>query len=290
MQRKKIIPYLLIAPAMLIMIAVTFYPLVYSFYIAMTNMSMYSFFNPKFIGLENFKKIFSDIEFYILFFRTVIWTVVNVFFHVVIGVMLALLLNKRLPGSGLFRILLILPWATPQYIVALTWRNMFNFRYGAINLLLEKIGLQPIPWLSDPFWAFVAVIITNIWLGFPFMTVVTLGGLQAIPPQLYEAADVDGANPRQKLFKITLPLLKPVLIPAITLGVIWTFNMLNVIFLITRGGPGEKTHILVTKMYTSAFDFYRYGYASALSVVVFIILLIFSAFFIKLSQSREVAR
>jgi arabinogalactan oligomer/maltooligosaccharide transport system permease protein len=163
----------------------------------------------------------------------------------------------------------------PQYISALTWRGMFNLEYGSVNLLLAKIGIEPIGWFSSEFWAFLAPSITNIWLGFPFIMVIALGGLQSIPEELYEAARIDGAGAWRRFRSITLPMLKPVLTPALVLGTIWTFNNLNVIWLVTNQGmPADKTHILVTYVYKAAFTYYRYGYAAAFSVLIFLILLL----------------
>jgi arabinogalactan oligomer/maltooligosaccharide transport system permease protein len=215
---------------------------------------------------------------------------VNVFFHVVIGVFLALILNKKsLKFKPIFRTLLILPWAIPQVITALTWRSMFNFEYGAINIFIAKyLNLSPVEWLLRPFEAFTACIITNVWLGFPFMMVVALGGLQSIPQELYEAAEIDGVSAWQKFKNITLPFLRPVMAPAITLGIIWTFNNLNIVWLVSNGGePGDQTHILVSYIYKAAFNLYRYGYASALSVVIFFILLAIGLYFLKKTKAVE---
>jgi arabinogalactan oligomer / maltooligosaccharide transport system permease protein len=202
-----------------------------------------------------------------------------------------MLLNRKIKGKSIFRVLLILPWAIPQYIVALTWRGMFNFEYGAINLILTQyLGLPAVEWLRSPTEAFIAVIITNIWLGFPFMMVIALGGLQSISNEFYEAADIDGASAWQKFKNITVPLLRPVMIPAITLGIIWTFNNINVVWLVTNGGePADQTHILVSYVYRAAFGLYRYGYAAALSMVMFVILLIFSLAFMKRTQATKAA-
>jgi arabinogalactan oligomer/maltooligosaccharide transport system permease protein len=201
----------------------------------------------------------------------------------------ALLLNRPLFGRSVFRALLILPWAMPQYISALTWKGMFNYQYGSVNLILQKVfHLQPIEWFSNETCAFIAPIITNIWLGFPFMMVVTLGGLQSIPKDLYEAAEIDGASPIQRFFHITLPMLKPVLAPAAILGTIWTFNNLNVMWLVTeRGLPADKSHILVTYVYKAAFTYYRYGYAAAFSVFIFLILLTIVLAYLRQTKTLE---
>jgi arabinogalactan oligomer/maltooligosaccharide transport system permease protein len=252
-------------------------------------MGLYHIRDAHLIGLENYRSIFANTELYQVLARTVAWTLINVFFHVSIGVALALLLNERIKGKPIFRALLILPWAMPQYIVALTWRGMFNYQYGAINLILSNwLGLPPVPWLSSEVWAFVAATITNIWLGFPFMMIIALGGLQSIPQELYEAANIDGASAWQKLRHITLPMLKPVMVPAISLGAIWTFNNLNVIWLVTNGGqPADKSHILVTFVYKAAFTYYRYGYAAAFSIVIFLILLGFILWYLRATRALE---
>jgi arabinogalactan oligomer/maltooligosaccharide transport system permease protein len=165
---------------------------------------------------------------------------------------------------------------------------MFNYEYGAVNLWLSAVGLSRVEWLSDPVAAFAAAILTNIWLGFPFMMVIALGGLQSIPHELYEAASIDGAGAWRRFRHVTLPLLRPVLVPAVVLGTIWTFNNLNVIWLVTNGGkPANQSHILVTYVYNEAFTLYRYGYAAAFSVIIFLILLGFVALYMRLSRGAE---
>lgn len=293
-RNRKYFPFILILPAALVMIGVVFYPFVYNIVLSLSNMSLRNFREWQIIGFDQYLKVFfepSEPGFYTVFFKTMIWTVVNVTFHVIIGVMLAMLLNRKIKGKSIFRVLLILPWAIPQYIVALTWRGMFNYEYGSINLMITQyLGLPAVEWLRSPTEAFIAVIITNIWLGFPFMMVIALGGLQSISQEFYEAADIDGASAWQKFRNITVPLLKPVMIPAITLGIIWTFNNINVIWLVTNGGePADQTHILVSYVYRAAFGLYRYGYAAALSMIIFFILLIFSLTFMKRAQATKSA-
>lgn len=281
--------YYLVLPAMFIMLAVIFYPFVYNLIISLSNMSLAHIHDWSIVGFIQYVKVFTEPQFYEVFLKTIIWTLTNITFHVVLGVALALLLNRKLPGTILFRTLLILPWAVPQYIVALTWRGMFNYEYGSVNLILVKyLSLSPVEWLKSPVEAFAAVIITNIWLGFPFMMIIALGALQSIPQELYEAADIDGAKWYHKLKNITIPLIKPVMIPAITLGIVWTFNNLNVIWLVSNAGePSDKTHILVSYVYKAAFNLYRYGYAAAFSFVIFLILLAFGLLFLRKTRATE---
>ena len=282
------------APAFLVLIGVVFYPFIYNVVISFSNMNLRHINDWRFIGLKQYLKVFTEPtepNFYGIFVKTIIWTAANVTFHVVLGVLLALLLNQKIRGRSVYRTLLILPWAIPQYIVALTWRGMFNYEYGSINLILRKyLGLPAVEWLKNPTEAFLACILTNVWLGFPFMMVVALGALQSIPHELYEAADIDGASWWHKLKNITLPLIRPVMIPAITLGIIWTFNNLNIVWLVSNAGePSDHTHILVSFVYKAAFNLYRYGYAAALSMVIFFILLIFSLSFMKRTKATEAA-
>ena len=285
----RLFPYLMTAPALIVMAAVVFYPFLYNFSLATRNMSLYHYAHPQFVGLANFRRIFSDPDFYAVFVKTVIWTVANLTFHVLFGVALGIVLNRPLRGRAFFRALLILPWAVPQYISALTWRGMFNPEFGALNLIIRNIlHLAPVPWQSNAACAFLSAIITNVWLGFPFIMIVTLGGLQSIPGELYEAADIDGATGWQKLSRITLPGLLPVLAPSVLLGMVWTFNNLNVIWLVTDGGrPADQSHILTTFIYKSAFEYYRYSYAAAFSVIVFFILLGFTALFMRQLRQQE---
>lgn len=285
----KTFAYVLVLPAAMVMFGVVVYPFFYNVVLSFSNMSLRHFQDWQLIGLRQYVKVFGEEIFYSVFFKTVVWTVVNVVFHVVIGVLLAVILNRKLLGKAAIRTLLILPWAIPQVIVALTWRSMFNYEYGALNLAISQyLQMSPIQWLGKPLEAFSACIITNVWLGFPFMMTVAFGGLQSIPHELYEAAGIDGATGWQRFWRITVPLLKPVMIPAISLGIIWTFNNVNIVWLVSNGGePSDQTHILVSYVYKAAFNLYRYGYAAALSMVIFMILLVFSLYFLKRTRAPE---
>ncbi len=284
-------PYLLLLPALVAMLLVVLFPLLYNIFLAFRNMSLYHFTDHTFVGLEQFRELFAQPVLYVLFGKSLLWTVLNVFFHVVIGVALAMLLAGPVRGRALYRTLLILPWAMPQYISALTWRGMFNYEYGAVNLILQRLHLPAVPWLSDPTWAFLAPVIVNIWLGFPFMMIVALGALTAIPHDLYEAADLDGAGAWLKFRHVTWPQILPVLTPAVLLGTVWTFNNMVVIWLVSQQGrPADQTHIMVTWIYKVAFTYYRYSYAAAFSVVVFLILLAFVVFTLRRAAPLEQAK
>lgn len=283
----------LLGPTILIVVAVVAYPFFYNVVLSLSNMNLYHIRDWKIIGLQQYAAVVVEPEFWLVLVKTLVWTGINVVFHVGLGVMLAVVLHQKfVVGKPAWRVLLILPWALPQYITALTWRGMFNYEYGSINIAITKF-LGPdaaVAWLTSPFEAFAAAIITNIWLGFPFMMVVALGGLQSIPQELYEAADVDGASEWRKFWTITVPLLKPVMIPAITLGTVWTFNNINVVWLVSNGGePNDQTHILVSYVYEAAFSMYRFGWAAALSLIIFMILFTFTQVLLKKTNATDAA-
>ncbi len=301
--RRQPFAYLLVAPALATIFLTIAFPFFYNVMLSLSDMSLTNFQDWKIIGLANYLEVFSENKFFTILLKTLIWTVVNVFFHVAIGVMLAMAINGPIRGKTIYRILLIIPWAVPAYITALTWRSMFHFDYGAVNLLASSwpisllttsswfvalLGSPPYNWLGDPNLMFTACIVANVWLGYPFMMVIALGGLQGIPQELYEAARIDGANRFQQFRNVTLPLLKPVLVPAVTLGAIWTFNNLNVVWLVSNGGePADETHILVSFVYKAVFNLYRYGYGAALSMVIFVMLLVASLISLQRSRATE---
>jgi arabinogalactan oligomer/maltooligosaccharide transport system permease protein len=283
MNKEQNFAMMMVIPAAIIVAAVVVWPFIYNLILSMSNMSLLHIHDWKFIGFRQYEKVFSEPQFYSVLWKTLVWTVLNVVFHVTIGVTLAVMLFEKVPGRVMFRTLLILPWAIPPVVTALTWRGMFHYEYGAVNLILNKVFHEtPIQWLNDPLGTFAACVVTNVWLGFPFMMVVALGALQSIPKELYEAAMIDGASSWQRFKTVTLPMLVPVLLPAVILGFVWTFNKVDIVWLVSNGGePADQTHILVSYVYKAAFNLYRYGYAAAASVVIFFILLLFTLLFMR---------
>jgi arabinogalactan oligomer/maltooligosaccharide transport system permease protein len=241
----------------------------------------------EFVGLDNYLQILSSAVFREKLLWTATWTVTCVALHYGIGLGLALMLNRRLRFRSLYRMLLILPWAVPAFVSAFIWRYLYNSDYGVINAMLTAAGLPAVGWLNDPFTAKIAVIAVNVWLGVPFMMVALLGGLQAIPKELYEAAEVDGATPWQRFRHITLPGLRPVSSTVILLGTIWTFNMFPIIFLVTNGGPGASTEILVTYAYREAFTAARNYSGSAAWGLIILGLLVLLAVVYRRALRRQ---
>lgn len=286
--------YIMIFPAMVGLLTLVMLPFVY-------GLSMGFFRVPPsqggkwiFVGLQNFVEILSDFHpltpgnFYFVLMVTVMWTVINVFLHVCIGLVLAIILNRSdFSFKGIYRALLILPWAMPNYITALIWKGMFHKQFGAINAFIKLLGFEPISFFNNFWTAFFANVATNTWLGFPFMMVICLGALQSIPADLYEAAQIDGAGKWQQFKKITMPLLKPALFPAIILGTVWTFNMFNIIYLVSGGEPNRSTDILITQAYRFAFEKFNWGFAAAYSILIFLILLTYSIFTNRVTKATE---
>ncbi len=284
--------YMYLLPASLGMIAVVFVP-----FLVGSAVSLFAHKGGEFtfVGLKNFARILQSsdypvtdpMSFWFTLVVTVAWTLGNVALHTGIGLGLALLLRDPwMKLKGIYRVLLIVPWAVPNYITALIWKGMFNRQFGAVNGVLDVFGIEPVSWFSNFFTAFAANLTTNTWLGFPFMMVVTLGALQAIPRDLTEAAEVDGASAWERFRHITLPLLRPALLPAVILGSVWTFNMFNIIYLVSAGEPGGSTEILISEAYKWAFTRQaQYGYASAYSLLIFGILIVYTLLTKKVTEA-----
>ncbi len=282
---------MLISPAIIGLLVLQVFPLLWEARLSFTNMSLKHFFNYDFIGLRNYARVFTEpvlkqVRFFPLLARTVLWTAVNIIFHVVGGMCLALLLNREMKLRGLYRMIIIIPWALPQVVAVLAWRGEFNFEYGWINLILQRIGLMPVPWLTSAVPNFIAMCMVNIWLGIPFMTVIFLGGLQSISGEFYDAAEIDGASKWQSFWNVTLPLMRPIMAPAVILGTVWTFNTFNVSFFINQFEL-ETSDILVTALFRAAFQYNRYGFAAAFAFVIFFILLAYSIFYVKSTKAVE---
>ena len=299
--------YTYVVPAMVGMVLLVFFPFVYGIVLSFTDQTIYNSSAPLmeiWVGFKNYVSILTDFRvartaadgalvfnyqnFYWTLWITIAWTVTNVTYGVVVGLILALILNtKGLALKPAYRVLLILPWAMPNYITALIWRGMFHQQFGVVNQVVQMLGGEPVSWFDTPTTSFLTVFATNGWLSFPFMMVISLGALQSIPADLYEAARVDGASRWQQFTAITLPSLKPALVPAIILSVVWTFNMFNIIYLVSAGQPAGSTEILITQSYKFAFEKYQYGYAAAYSTVIFGILLVYGVFQNRMTRATE---
>lgn len=295
------IAQMMLAPAFLAVSLLVVYPFFFEFRLAFANLNLYTISgwlrggDLGWVGFQNFINVFTSsplqtATFWDLFLRTLVWTAINLVFHVGFGLGLAMLLNRSLKGKGIYRTLLILPWAIPQVVAVLAWRGEFHPQFGFINHIIRFFGMDGVNWWSDPIPVFVSCCIVNIWLGIPFMMIVFLGGLQSIPKSYYEAASIDGASKLTQFFQITVPMLKPVVVPSITLGTIWTFNNINVIYLMTgQDGGNEYADILVSALYKSAFTYSRYSFSAAFALVIFAILIGITLVWMCVSKGTESA-
>ncbi len=243
----------------------------------------------EYVGLDNYVDVLTGSvgSFWQWAWVTVIWTTVCVFFHYSLGLGLAMLLNRKVRGRGVYRVMLIVPWAVPAFISAFAWRFLYDENFGLFNAMLEGLGFDRVSWYAHQSSALFAAITVNIWLGVPFMMVAVLGGLQSIPGELYEAAEMDGASPWRRFVDVTLPGLRPVSMTVVLLGTIWTFNMFPIIFLVTGGAPAGKTEILVTGAYRAAFEGIRdYSLASTYGVLILSMLLVFAVGYRRVLRSQ----
>ena len=294
----KAMPYLL--PALISIIIFTIIPIVYTVVIAFTDYTMYSQGHIKFVGFANFIEVltgpFKEI-FLPVFGWNIIFAVVSTAGTFFLGLIVAMAVNNpNIKEKSVYRAILIIPWALPATVAILSWQGLLNGSYGAINNLLLNLHLisNPIPWLTDPTWARVALIIVNIWLGFPYMMNVCLGALGAIPDSYYEAADVDGASKWLQFRKITLPSLAQISYPLLISSFAYNFNNFGSAFLITKGGPPRMatqfagyTDILASVNYKLSTQFGRFEIASAISIIIFLILGTISYYQMKLSGQFE---
>ncbi|MEU5087834.1 sugar ABC transporter permease [Streptomyces sp. NPDC021356] len=292
----------MVAPVAIVITLLVLYPLGYGFYQSLTNANesnvattIGAFHRPAtyvFVGLDNYWHVLSgaDGDFYPRLVWTVVWTVCCVVLQVGLGMALAVLLNRKMRLRGFYRAMLVLPWAVPSFIGVFAWRLMLNSQYGVFNDVITAFGLPAQNWLGTPLAQKIAVIMVNVWIGIPFNMVALLGGLQSIPKELYEAAEMDGASPWQRFVNVTLPGLKPVSSTVILLGCIWTFNMFNVIYLLLGNNTTGDTDILVTFAFHKAFNgISDYAGAATYGIIILALLLAFSTFYRRSTLKSEQA-
>ena len=311
-------PYVYLVPAFLVMAVITFYPLFFQVWMSFHDFGQINFRvrNPvpaEFIGLENYVRIATsklqipNFEFIRLVLFNLWWAFSNVVVHIIIGVAVAVVLNtKGLRFRGIYRALFILPVVIPQIIVATVWRNMFDPDAGAVNLGLQGLGGligispdhpafhlnwlrqvdDPISWIPLPL-AFFAMITANTWLGWPLNSVVATGALQSIPGELYEAAEMDGASPWQKFKNVTIPFLRPAMLPYAIYGFVITFNLFFLPFFMTQGEPFGRTEILVTQAYRLAYERRLFGVAAAFAVYLFLLLLVITLITNRMTKATK---
>jgi multiple sugar transport system permease protein len=265
--------YTLAAPAILLMLVIFLYPLGHSFVMSFFRWDLNSTESP-FIGLTNYTDLFTGTSFGQTLRNQVIFTVASLVIEVVGGMAIAVLLSSKLRGLRPARTLLLIPPMVAPAVVGLNFRWLFNEQYGLIDAVLVKLGLPAIPWLSDPGWALVSVIIASAWQNTPLLVLLFLAGLQAIPREPLEAAAVDGASAWRTFWSIVLPLMRPIVVIALMIRIIDLFRTFDVVWLMTQGGPGNASNLLTVEAYKLAFQSVDFGHAAAVSYVALVLSLL----------------
>jgi len=285
-------PYLLIAPALITILAVVFFPVLNAIFMSFQSYDLRRPSQIRFTGLANYATAMHDPLFWQALLKTVIWVAVGVGLQFVFGFMLALLLNRKFPGRGIVRSISLIPWVTPGVLIGLMWRWIFDGNYGVLNDLLMRLGLihDKIPFLAQQSTAFPSVILTIIWQGIPFFALMLLAGLQGIPEELYDAANVDGANAFQRFFLITVPSLKNTIFVTTLLRIIWVANSVDVIFNLTEGGPAYSTQTLSVYVFNKG-NTLNLGYASTMAILLALALALVAVPYLKrLFKAQEESR
>jgi len=271
--RRKFAGFLFVLPGMMAYLVWTIYPILNGFYMSLFKWNL----NPKipndFIGLENYIELFQDSQFYVALVNTIKYAIITVPFQMVLGLLVALLLNKGMKGQTLFRLLFYLPVITSWVVVSVLFQYLFATRGGIVNFILKDVFhliKTDIKWLAQTSTAMIPIYVLGIWKGIGWTMLIFLAGLQSIPKQLYEAARIDGANSWKLFTKVTAPLLRPTFVFQLVMLTIGGFNVFLSVFIMTGGGPRNSTHVLNTYMFKEAFEYFHFGYGAAIAVVFFL--------------------
>lgn len=288
---ERLLPYVLLAPAFVVTLVIVFMPMVQAVWTSFYDLILFKPNASKFVGFGNYVKLFNDPVFWAALWNTLLWIGLTVPLQMGLGLLTALLLNREFPWRGLARALIIIPWALPSVVIALMWRWIYDPNTGVLNDILIYLSVvqAAVPWLADPKVAIYAIIATLTWQGFPFFAVMILAGLQGIPKSQYEAASIDGASSWRQFLHITLPGIAPVLATAGLLRVIWVANSMDVIFVMTGGGPGYATHTLPLYAFIKARQNLDFGYGTSIAVTFTILLGAFVVLYLARTM-REVER
>ncbi len=281
--------YVFIIPTVLIILIFIGYPMLQGINSSFKDIELTSGREQTYIGLDNYKSLINDEVFYIAVKNSFIFVITSVSFHLVLGFALALALDRSIIGRLIFRTINLVPWAMSGVAVGLIWMWLYHPQLSPINDILKNLGIidKDMLFLASPGKAMIYVLIAHNWRTFPFAFITLLSGLQMISPQLYEAADIDGASAPQKFFRITLPQMMSIVLTVVLLDFVWTFVYFDLPWVMTKGGPINSTHLMTTYVYELSFRFFKFGKAAALSVFILIINLLFSIFYIYFSKKAE---
>lgn len=278
-------------PALLFIGLLIYFPLAKGVQMAFQNYNLFNLKDIHYIGLENFKNVIksTNINFLQVLWNTVLWVFFSLVFQFLLGFLLAMMLRKPFPGRSVYCGFVFYTWALCGFAIGLIWSWLFNGQFGVINDLLMKVGIikSNIGWLSEPKWAMVSVVITNVWYGVPYFGIMLLAALQSVPKELYEAATIDGCGSVQQLFSVTIPYIKPTIVSTVLLRTMWIMNFPDIIYAMTQGGPVNSTNILATSMVTKVFTEYDYGQGSAIGVIIMVFLLTYSIIYLKVMKKSE---
>ena len=283
--QRLLIPYIFIAPNVVVFAVFMFLPILLAFYISLNEWTLIGF--PTFVGLGNYLDMLEDSEFLRAFYNTGVYTLGTVPTSIALGLVVALGLNRKLPGRTLLRSIFFVPVIISLVAVALIASWIFNDNYGIINAALSAVGIGDVPWLSSARWAMISLIIATLWIRLGFNMVIYLAALQSIPTELYDAARVDGASGWRRFRHITWPLLGPSTFLLVIINIIYSLHVFDLIYVMTGGGPGFSTTVLVQYIYQMAFTEGQMGYASAIGVVLYLLLLIFTVFQWRVTRQSE---
>ncbi len=273
---------LFILPAVVLVAGLMYYPMLQTFYESLFTTSFLSP-QPEFIGLETYRDLFTGDEFWQIFVNSLVWTTSVVLLQNIVGMGAALIVNENLPTRGLVRALVLLPWVLPGIVGAILWRFMYDPQLGLINSMLIgwEITETRIAWLAEPSTAMLAVVIAAVWKGFPFSTVIYLAALQGVDKEQIEAAQIDGANVVERFFRIIVPSMAGIIRLNLLLTTIFTFNYFDMVWITTKGGPLDATHIFPTRIYELGFGQFRFGEASAYGVISVLTLAVFALLYLN---------
>ncbi|MFB6491319.1 MAG: carbohydrate ABC transporter permease [Thermoproteus sp. AZ2] len=285
---KILFDYLYFIPLIALIIFLTIYPISFTIYISFTSFNLYHFFKYSWVGLSNYISVLASEDFRQVLLNTAIWTVGSLLPMMAAGFVLALVLNQKdLRGRNVFYSLLLVPWAFPAFISLIVWQGMWNWKYGIVNKILSIFGVKPIDWFDIVPMAWLMLILTNLWLSFPYYTSVFLSALQSIPEELYSIAEIDGAGRFTRFRYITLPLMKRTIAFVGIGGFTFTWNNFYPIYILTGGGPGNATNILIVYSYQAAFNNGLYNLAAVYAVVDTIILAVIAVVMLRISGVLE---
>lgn len=276
----------LIAPLLLWIVVMIVYPLISSVWMSLTDVDFLGI-NSNFVGISNYIELITDIEFWTAMGKSMIWTIGNALLQLILGFTTALIINQQFKGKSFVRIWIILSWIIPTIVLAIIWRWILNSSFGILNYILQLFNFveQPIDFLGSFQLAMPTVIFINTWRWFPFLAIIILAALQTIPVEQYNAASIDGANSFQKFIYITFPMMRPTLSVLGLIGTLWSINIFDVIYMLTRGGPAGATETIPVFVYQKAFQEYAMNKASAAAVILFLFLFVFVVFYFKIEPT-----